>query len=67
MSYQPVSPEMKGEIIVALEAAIRGLECGADDDDQESGFVAAWNALETLGRRPDRIEPDPYGETAASS
>lgn len=58
MEYRAPAPEQVGEIIVALEIALRGLECGADQDAHETGFVACWNALHTLGRRGDRIGPD---------
>lgn len=65
MEYRAPTPEHVGEIIVALEAAIRGLECGADEDDHESAFIACWNALHTLGRRGERIEPDDDSRDAA--
>lgn len=66
MRYRAPTPEHVGEIIVALEAAIRGLECGADEDAHETAFIACWNALHTLGRRGDRIEPDDYAERDAT-
>jgi len=66
MRYRAPTPEEVGEIIVALEIRLRGLECGADEDAQESGFVACWNALETLGRRSERIEPISDREAPAS-
>jgi len=44
--------------VAALEAAISGLECGADEDEVEQAFVTVYNALARLGRRDAAIGPD---------
>ncbi len=44
--------------VAALEAAIRGLECGVDEDEAERAFVTVYNALARLGRRDAAIGPD---------
>jgi len=44
--------------VAALEAAILGLECGADEDAQERAFVTVYNALAQLGRRDAAIGAD---------
>ncbi len=44
--------------VATLEAAIRGLECGASDEEVERAFVTVHNALAQLGRRDAAIDPD---------
>jgi len=63
MEVRPMeSQQQNGHVpefaVAALEAAIRGLECGATDEEVEQAFLTVYNALARLGRRDAAIGPD---------